>query len=83
MRHPDGTASVTADSVRGEQVRITASSENVSERNNTFHQLNVNDETRGYIPDKLSEFPVPETQSDRKSHAHHNFSTTFFNTILK
>ena len=37
--------SVTANSERGELIGITASSENVSEGNNTFHDINANDET--------------------------------------
>ena len=40
-------AKVTANSERGERIGVIASSENVSERNNTFHELNANDETRG------------------------------------
>ena len=40
-------ASITANSERGERIGITASFENVSERSNTFHELNANDETRG------------------------------------
>ena len=35
--------SVTADSERGERIGITASFENISERNNTLHLLNTND----------------------------------------
>ena len=47
--------SVTANSKRGERIWITASFENVSERNNTLHVLNANDETRRNIPDEVSE----------------------------
>ena len=48
-------ASVTANSEREECIRNTASSEIVSERNNTFHALNTNDETLGDIPEEVSE----------------------------
>ena len=48
-------ASVTTNSQRGEQVGITTSFENVSDRNNKSHEVNVNDETREYIPDELSD----------------------------
>ena len=48
-------ASVTANSELGERVGIIASFENVSERNNTFHELNTNDETRVNIADEVSE----------------------------
>ena len=41
---------VMASSERGNTV-ITAPFENVSERNNTLHVLNTNDETRNKIPD--------------------------------
>ena len=43
--------SVMARSGRGEHIGITALIENVSERNNTIHVLNINDETRNKIPD--------------------------------
>ena len=43
---------------RGQQVGMTACYQNVSDTNNTFHKLNVNDETRRYIPDEASEFPM-------------------------
>ena len=51
---------------------ITASFENVSERNNTFHALNVNDETRKNITDEVSELSVLGTHFDRQSHTHHS-----------
>ena len=38
-------ASVTANSERGEHTGIAAFFENVSDWNNTFHEINVNDET--------------------------------------
>ena len=65
------TANVTANSECGERIGITASFEKVSEKNNTFHELNMNDETRGYIPDEGSELSVPKTCSDWRSHTHH------------
>ena len=45
-------ASITAKLKRGERMGITASFENVSEKNNAFHDLNANEETRGNIPDE-------------------------------
>ena len=39
-------------SKRGESTEIAASFENASERNNTFHELNTNDEIRKNIPDE-------------------------------
>ena len=47
-------ASSTANSNRGEHIGITASLENVSERNNTLHVLNTNEGTRNNIPDEVS-----------------------------
>ena len=52
---------------------ITASFENVSDGSNTFYELNANDETRGNIPDEVSEFPVPETHFDRQSHTDNSY----------
>ena len=65
--------SVTANSPRGEHSGIAAPFENVSEKNNTLHVLNANDETRNKIPDELSELSVPNTQFDQQPHTHHNF----------
>ena len=48
-------ASVTANSERGERIGITVSYDNVSEKSNTFHELNKTDETQGNIPDDISE----------------------------
>ena len=45
-------AGITAISERGEQAETTASLEKVTDRNNTFLYLNVNDKTRGYISDE-------------------------------
>ena len=60
---PD-TASVTANSDCGEHIRIIISFKNVSNRNNTLDELYANDETRGNMPDELSEFLVPRTLFD-------------------
>ena len=64
--------SVTANSEHGEQVGITAAFENISERNNTLHVLNVNEETRNNIPDEVSELSVRGTHYDLQSHTHHS-----------
>ena len=58
-----------------ERVGITASFENVSERNNTLHVMNTNDGTGRNTLDKVSEFSVPRTHFDRKSHIHHANNT--------
>ena len=60
----------SANSVRGEHIGITASFENVSEKNNEFHELNANGETRGNIPDDLGDILVSRTHFDQKSHTH-------------
>ena len=70
------TTSVTANSERGEHIRITAPFENVSAGNNTLHALNTNDETRNNIPGEVSELSVPGTHCDRQPHTHH--SSEFF-----
>ena len=67
--------SVTANSERGEHVRINASFENASGNNNILHVSNVKDETRHNIPDEESELSVPETHFDRQAHTHHICST--------
>ena len=64
-------ANVTANSEREERMGITLSFENVSERNDTFHELNANDETRGNIPDEVCELSVSMTHFGRQSHTHH------------
>ena len=66
--------SVTANSERGDYVRITTSSENASGNNNTLHVSNGNDETRHSIPDEVSELSVPETLFERQAHTHHTMS---------
>ena len=64
--------SVTAASEREEHIRITAFFKNVSERNNTIHEINVKDETLGNIQGMVTELMVPRTRSDRQSHTHHS-----------
>ena len=63
--------SVTANWERGELIGITASFENVSERNYTLHGLYTNDEARNKITDEVSELSIPGTQFDRQPHTHH------------
>ena len=46
--------SVMAGSERGEHIVVTAFFENVSEKNNTLHEFNSNDETRNKILDEVS-----------------------------
>ena len=66
-------ASVTVNSERGKDTGITASFETVSdtERNNAFHQMITNDETRVNIPEKVSEFSVSRRHLDRQPHGNH------------
>ena len=64
--------SVTAISELGKQVGISVLYENVFDRNSTFRQLSLTDETRGYYPDEVSYFPVSETRFDRQPHSHRN-----------
>ena len=45
----------TGNSECGEHIGITDSFKNVSDRNNAFHELKANDETRGNIPVELNE----------------------------
>ena len=63
--------SVSANSDYREHVVINAYFENASDNKNTLGVSNVNDETRRNIPDKVSEFSVPETHFDRQPHTHH------------
>ena len=67
---------VTANSERGDHIRITTPFENVSERNNTLHMLSTNDETRKKLQDKVSELSVPGTHFDRQPHAHHTLQSS-------
>ena len=60
-----------ANSERGEHIEITAPLDNVSERNNTLHVLNLKDESRNKIADKTKELSVPGTRFDRQQHTHH------------
>ena len=45
--------------------------ERLSDRNNTFQEFSANDETRGNIPDNVSEFSVPGTHFFQQSITHH------------
>ena len=63
--------SVMASSEREENIRVTASFVNLSEKNNTLHVLNTNDETRNKNPDEVSEFSNPDTHFDPQPHTHH------------
>ena len=45
---------ITGISQHGEQVGITASFENLSDRNNPYQKLNINAEHRRYNPDGLN-----------------------------
>ena len=63
--------SATANSERGEEVGIIVSFEKASENNTVLSVPNVNDETRNYIPDEVSELSVPESRFDRRTHTHH------------
>ena len=64
--------SVSANSERRERVGINASFENASRSNDTLDVSNVNDESRHYIPDEVSELSVPETHFDRHAQTHHS-----------
>ena len=57
-----------ASSERGAHIGITASFENVSQRNKTLHMFKTNDETRKNFSDEESELSVPQTHLDRRSH---------------
>ena len=57
---------------------ITAPFENVSERNNTLHVFNTNDETRDNNPDEVIELSVPGAHFDRQSNTHHKRAELFF-----
>ena len=70
--------SETANSERGENVRISASFENASENNNLLHVSNVNDENRRDFPDEVSELSVPGTRVDRQPHTHHSCLAVVF-----
>ena len=57
--------------VWGQRMGITASFENVFDRNNLFKEVNVNNETRGNILDEVGEFSVPRTYFELQSPTHH------------
>ena len=63
--------SVMAISEHGEHRGITASFENVSERNSSLHVFNTNDEAQNNIPDEVSELSVPGSHLDRQPHTLH------------
>ena len=65
-------SAVFADMLQQERIGITASFENVSERNNTIYVLITNDETQKNISDEVSVLTVPGTHFDRQPHTHHN-----------
>ena len=74
----------TASSEREEQIGITAPLEDVSEKSNTLHVLNVNEETRNKIPDEASELSVPDAHFDWKPHTHSSqigWRINFYNTL--
>ena len=64
--------SVIASSQRGEHIKMIGRLENISERSNTLHVLNINDETRNRIQDKVIELSVPDTHFDRQPQPHHS-----------
>ena len=61
---------VTSNSERAECMRITASSENVSERNNTFRVLKTNVEARNIVPDEVREVTNSGINFDQQPHTH-------------
>ena len=78
------TTSIMASSELSEHLRIIDSFENVSERNNTLHMFNINDETLNIISDEVSELSVPGTHLDRQPHTHHNHGIVYtFNRLRR
>ena len=69
-------ASVPAISGCVKHIGKTAWLENLSDRINTFHEINVNDEIRENFPDEVDKFSVPRTLFDWQSHTHHNTTCT-------
>ena len=57
-------ATVMGSSEHGEEIGITALFEDISDKNDTFHKLNLTDETGGYNLDNVGEFPVSRTHFD-------------------
>ena len=66
--------SVTANSERGQPIRITAPFENVFESNFTLHVFNTNDETWINIPDEVSELSVAGAHFDRQPQTDNNLA---------
>ena len=56
--------------------------ENVSDRI-FFLELNVYDETQGFILDEVSELPVPRTHFDRQRHTRWNFRIVSLLLVLE
>ena len=63
---------VNTHSERGDWVGVNASLKKVCDKYYTFHELSMNAETRGYIPDKVSEFPFPRTHIDQQIQTHNS-----------
>ena len=57
---------------RGEHTGITASLENVSDRDNTSPEISTNDETGGHVTDEVRELSGPRTNLDRQPRAYHS-----------
>ena len=66
---------------RDEEIGITTTCENVSERNSTLHVFNTNNESQENIPDEVSELSVRGTHFDRQSHTHHNLLRVCFRRL--
>ena len=63
---------VNTHSERGDWVGVNASLKKVCDKYYTFHELSMNAETQGYIPDKVSEFPFPRTHIDQQIQTHNS-----------
>ena len=74
--------SVMANSDRREHIGISASFENVSEKNNTLHVIITNDENRNVISDKVSELSVPGTPYDLQPHTRHSSDNWVFRSNM-
>ena len=59
-------------SERREHIGISATFENMSERNNTLQVFNTNDETRNKIPNEVNDFSVLAALSDWQLETHHS-----------
>ena len=64
-------ACVTANSERRQQVGISALYGSISDLKNTSRELNSTDDSHGYNPDEIIEFPVSEEPFDRHRHTSH------------